>query len=107
MTIKLSKRMQRQPSSLQALVAIGFGAIEALLLARLVARLLAARVENTAIATLYALSDPLIWPLATLDGGQPRFGATLEFSTFILALCVPALAFSIWKLIARYVQTSR
>lgn len=107
MTAKLPKRMHAQPTSLQMLVTTGFGTIEALLLARLVARLLAARLENTAIAALYALTDPLTWPLAALDAGQPRFGATLEFSTLILTLFVPALAFCIWKLIARYAQTSR
>ena len=61
------------------------GALEALLLARLVLRLFAARPENAAFAALYALTAPFRMPLAALDAGQPRFGAVLELST--LAAC--------------------
>jgi YggT family protein len=105
MTTRLPKKFQPTISHLPALFVGLFGALEALLLARLLARLLAARIENPAIAALYMLSDPLIWPLAALDAGQPRFGSTLELSTLTLALCVPALAFGIWKLIAHDAQT--
>jgi uncharacterized protein YggT (Ycf19 family) len=55
----------------------------AILLARLVLRLVAARPENPVFAAFFALTTP---PrvLAALDATQPRFGAVLEFSTLAL-----------------------
>jgi hypothetical protein len=61
------------------------GILEALLLGRLIAQLLAARPDNAAVAWLYALSAPLRWPLLVLDRGQPTFGARLELSTLAMA----------------------
>lgn len=59
------------------------GAGAALLLGRLLLRLLAARPDNPALAAFLAISAPP--PLvARLDYGQPQFGATLEFSTLAL-----------------------
>jgi hypothetical protein len=78
---------------LRHIVAYVLGAIEALLLARLVLRLMAARPDNPAIAALYWMTTPPS-PLAALDAGQPRFGATLELSTlalFVLILIVGLL----------------
>lgn len=77
------------------------GAAEALLLARLLLRLLAARPDNPAFALLYALSGPLVAPLAPLDRGQPPFGASLEISTLIMAIAVPILAYPAWIWLAR------
>jgi len=77
------------------------GALAGLLLARLVARLLAARPDNPAFALLYALTDPLVAPLAFLDQGQPPFGASLEFSTLIMAMIVPILAYLAWAWLGR------
>jgi len=81
--------------NLRHIVADALGGVGALLLARLVLRLLAARADNPAIAALYAVTAPLRAPLAALDAGQPRFGATLEFSTlalFLLLLIVGVIA---------------
>lgn len=71
----------------------GAGSCEALLLARLVARLLAARPDNPMIHLLYTVSLPLVQPLAFLDANQPRFGAILELSTFALLISVPVASY--------------
>ncbi len=68
------------------------GAIEALLLARLVARILAARPDSPAFTLLYNLTAPLVAPLMWLDLHQPRFGAVLEFSTLVLVGVLALLA---------------
>ena len=59
------------------------GGITALLLARLVLRLFAARLDNPIFAAVLALTTPPR-ALTALDAGQPRFGAVLEFSTLAL-----------------------
>jgi len=78
-------------NALRARHIIGYmlGGFTALLLARLVLKLVAARPDNPIFAALYTITTP---PrvLAELDAGQPRFGAVLEFST--LALIVLLLA---------------
>lgn len=77
------------------------GAIEALLLGRLVLKLLAARPDNSAFAALFALTGPLRAPFAALDAGQPRFGSTLELSTLalcmVLAVCISVLSWAAQK----------
>lgn len=65
---------------------------ETLLLARLVARILAARPDNPFIVALYLLSEPLRLPLVALDAGQPLYGAVLELSTLAMAALVAAIA---------------
>ncbi|NJN15944.1 MAG: YggT family protein [Oscillochloris sp.] len=77
------------------------GILEALLLARIVARIGAARPDNPSIALLYNLTTPIIAPLSFLDSAQPMFGASLEFSTLCLAICVPLLTGMIWLLLSR------
>ena len=72
------------------------GAAEALLLARLLARLLAARPDNPAFATLYLVTWPLVAPLAALDRAQRQFGAVLEISTLTVALLLPMIAYLLW-----------
>lgn len=72
------------------------GGVEALLLVRLLARLLAARPDNPAFAVLYLATGPLVAPLAALDQGQRRFGAVLEFSTLSIAILVPAIMYLLW-----------
>jgi hypothetical protein len=57
------------------------GVIEALLLARFVLRVLAARPDNPVVAALMGLTWPLVAPFAALDAGRPQFGAILEFSS--------------------------
>jgi hypothetical protein len=84
------------------IVAYILGAAEALLLARLVLHLVAARPDNPAIAALYAITTPPA-PLARLDAGQPRFGATLELSTLALFLLI-LIAGSIVGLLLRRVK---
>ncbi len=73
------------------LLAYLVGTIEALLLARLVLQLFAARPDNATVNILLAITGPLIAPLNILDAGQPRFGAILEFSTLVLCLIIPML----------------
>jgi hypothetical protein len=85
------------------IIAYILGGVEALLLARLVLRLLAARPDNPVIATLFALTPPPR-ALAWLDAGQPRFGATLEFSTLaliVLLLFAALLLRRAWKVRVR------
>jgi len=65
------------------IIAYILGSITALLLARLVLRLVAARPDNPIFAALFAITTPPR-ALAALDAGQPRFGAVLEFSTLAL-----------------------
>ncbi|WP_129632411.1 YggT family protein [Candidatus Oscillochloris fontis] len=83
------------------------GAIEGLLLARLVARLLAARPDSPAFNLLFNLTTPLVAPLELLDQYQPRFGAVLELSTLVVGVGVALLA-GLVKVIAnsRYRQAS-
>ena len=65
------------------MVAYLVGGITALLLARLVLRLVAARPDNPIFAGVFAITTPP-QALAALDAGQPHFGAVLEFSTLAL-----------------------
>lgn len=77
-------------STLLVVLAYALGAVEALLLSRLVLRLFAARPDQPVVAALYRITAP-VQALAFLDASQPRFGATLELSTlalFLLILCV-------------------
>ena len=62
-------------------LALVAGILEALLLARLVLQLFAARQSNPVVAGLMAITHPLVMPFAQLDRDQPHFGAVLEFST--------------------------
>jgi uncharacterized protein YggT (Ycf19 family) len=99
-----SKQMQTTRHGLTAgyVIAWGTGAIEALLLARLLARLLAARPDNPAVQALYWLTDLLVFPLRWLDAQQPQFGAVFELSTLAMALLVPLLGFALWRLMTPY-----
>lgn len=66
-----------------------FGAAAALLLARLLLRLLAARPNNPVFSWFLGVTTPPAFLAALMDAGQPRFGATLEFSTLaLMLLCV-------------------
>lgn len=101
MTKRSTKKIQRSGSNFTAILLVwAAGALEALLLARLLARLLAARPDNPAFALLYAITGPLVAPLAALDYDQPPFGAALELSTLVMASCVPLLAYLAWVLLA-------
>ncbi|NJN67721.1 MAG: YggT family protein [Chloroflexaceae bacterium] len=91
--------MQNQPfsPSLAGMaVAWATGAGEGLLLARLLARLLAARPDHPFIQVLNALTTPLVFPLRSLDNGQPHFGAVLELSTLTLMLVVLGVGLLLW-----------
>ncbi len=70
--------------------------LAALLLARFMLQLFAARPENPAFALLLTLTEPLRAPLAFLDAGQPLYGAILEYSTLTAALLVLILGYLIW-----------
>lgn len=74
------------------------GGVQALLLARLVLRLLAARPDNPFVQALLWATAPLAAPLAFLDSGQPRFGAVLEFSTLALFLLLLVVGVALSKL---------
>jgi YggT family protein len=65
------------------IIAYLVGGLSALLLARFVLRLFAARPDNPVFAAFFAITMPPR-ALAALDAGQPRFGAVLEFSTLTL-----------------------
>ena len=67
------------------MIASILGGLIALLLARLVLRLFAARPDNPIVAPLLTITTPPRM-LAALDTGQPRFGAVLEFSTLALII---------------------
>jgi uncharacterized protein YggT (Ycf19 family) len=68
-----------------------FATIEALLLARLVLKLFAARPDHPVVVNVFAITMPLITPLTILDAGQPAFGAVLEFSTLVLVFILPVI----------------
>lgn len=94
---------ERQPRRTQIVQRIPLltGVLEALLLARLVARLLAARPDNPFVSVLYAITEPLVLPLAVLDAQQPRFGSVFELSTLALVAVVPLLGYGLWRLTTR------
>ncbi|PDW00457.1 YggT family protein [Candidatus Chloroploca asiatica] len=73
-----------------------------LLLARLVARALAARPDNPAIMVLYTVTAPFVRPFDFLNAAQPPFGAVLEFSTLLVALLLPLLALVIWHYASKH-----
>lgn len=68
------------------IAAYSMGVMEGLLLARLMLRLFAARPDNPFVQAFLAVTGPLLAPLAFLDAGQPRYGATLELSTLALVI---------------------
>lgn len=90
------KVITQKPRKRQLIVAWSGGLLNALLWARLVARLWAARPENLAIQLLYALTTPLIKPFQRLDAHQPRFGAVLELSTLALISGLLLLSYLTW-----------
>ena len=74
------------------------GAVEGLLLVRLIGLLFAARPDNPVLALFFALSAPLVWPWTWLDrwAGQPRFPqARLELAT-LAAMATVALLAALW-----------
>ncbi len=73
------------------------GMCEALLLLRLTARLFAARSSNPVIQMLYAVTDPVVRPLHSIDAQQPRFGAVLELSTMATMLSIFLVGYLLWK----------
>lgn len=93
------QKIHQFTGNLRVILALAAGALEGLLLARLVARLLATRPDSPAFAALRWLTEPLVWPLRALDYDQPPFGAALEFSTLSMAIAVPALAYLAWVLL--------
>ena len=81
------------------IIAYMLGGLIALLLARLVLRLLAARPDNPIFAALLTITAPPR-ALAALDAAQPRFGAVLEFSTLaliVLLLIAGLLLRRLWQ----------
>ncbi len=77
------------PERLSRSLLFAAGALEGLLVARLLLLLLAARPDNPTVAALLSLTEPIVAPLSFVDAGQPRFGAVLELSTLILVALVP------------------
>ncbi len=78
------------------------GAVEGILLARLIALLFAAREDNPIVYILLLLSAPLIWPWRWIDRwvGQPLLGARLELAT-LAAMLVVALIAGVWSIVNR------
>lgn len=83
------------------LIALGAGALEGLLLARLVARALAARPDNPAIMFLYAFTRPFIAPFAWFNSDMQAYGAVIERGTLLAAVLVPLAAYAIWRTLTR------
>jgi uncharacterized protein YggT (Ycf19 family) len=100
MTNQQTKKIRREGGNLAVLLVWTVGAVEALLLARLLARLLAARPDNPSVQILYGITGPLVTPLRALDYDQPPFGAALEISTLALALFLPLVAYLLWALLS-------
>lgn len=82
------------------------GALEALLLARVVARALAARPDNPALALLYGITGPLVTPFLALQPDLPPFGAALEWPTLALALLALLGSFALWYWHSRRATTT-
>lgn len=102
MTNESPKKVQRWAGNLPArAIAWLAGGLEVLLLARLLARMIAARPDSPSIALLYQLTAPLIGPLALLDRGQPPFGASLERATLTLLALIPLGAYLLWAWLYR------
>ena len=99
MTYKLMQKIRQSPVNGTLIIAVATGAIEGLLLARLVARLLAARPDNPSIQLLHSVTGPLVAPLSALNYAQPPFGAALELATLIMATLVPLGAYLAWVLL--------
>jgi len=102
-----SANTQGESVSMRYVVAWITGMVEALLLVRIVVRLLAARPDNSAIEYLVALTDPAIEPLRFLDAGQPRFGATFEVSTLALMFIVLIAGYLVWLLVGRFIPGAK
>src|SRR3954447_14528287 len=83
-------------------VSMVVGAMEGVLLVRLVGLLLAVRPGNMVYALLLAISAPLVWPWLWIDRAlrQPRFGARLELATLAAMLTVAVLG-GLWALYRR------
>jgi hypothetical protein len=96
MTNDLAKKMHMQAMIFARAMIWAVGATEALLLARLLTRLLAARPDSPAVAALYLVTWPLVAPLSALDHVQRQFGAVLEFSTLTIAILMPLIAYMLW-----------
>ena len=79
------------------IIASVLGAAAALLAARLVLRLVAARPDNPVFNALFAITTPPPL-LVALDREQPRFGATLEFSTLVLLLMLVAMGLIVTRI---------
>jgi hypothetical protein len=104
MAQKPTPQPHRRRRAIIALALAGLvGLCEALLLTRLLARLLAARPDNPAIQALYHWSDPLVRPFKWIgiDSQQPMFGAVLELSTLMLAILVLVCGYFFWFLLVR------
>jgi hypothetical protein len=74
------------------------GAIEGVLLARLIGLLFAVRPANPVFDMLLLVTQPLAWPWAWLDrlADQPRFGARLDLATVVAMIVVVVLA-NVWS----------
>lgn len=102
MTKQRPKKIHRSGARLaQQLLIWLAGSLEALLVARLVARLLAGRPDSPALMILYGVTGPLVAPLRALDYDQAPYGAALELSSLVLAICVPLVAYLAWALLSR------
>jgi hypothetical protein len=90
--------MHQKLLNLRHIVAYILGGAIALLLARILLKLFAARPENPVIEALFALTAPPP-ALVILDAGQPRFGAVLEFSTLALVVLLlgAGLLLRVWQ----------
>lgn len=100
MRYKASKKPPRSSRLLVAvLVAWSAGGLEGLLIARLVARALAARPDSPAFTVLYSMTEPFVTPLAALNIDLPPHGAAVEPATLVTAMLVPLIAVTAWLML--------
>ena len=99
MTKELAKKMQINRISFD--IAAMSGILELLLLGRLIAKLFAARPDNPSFQLLFLITEPFVALFRFLDADQPLFGAVLELSTLVSAICVPVVAYALWIIVQR------
>lgn len=83
------------------------GALVALLMARLLLSLFAARPDNTAVLLVDIMTWPLVAPFAWLDANQPQFGAVLQFSTLAAIAVLGLVTLVVLGVARRKLATSR
>lgn len=72
----------------RTLAAAALAFTSALLVARLIVLLMAARPDNAGVAALLTLTDYVVWPVRWIDAAQPVFGSRFERGTLLIIACL-------------------